>query len=101
MKIDTLRFAVQRDDWLSQYVDDPLQMELMRTDEFKLAVQLYEEQKRMPNTNGWHHEVSILIYYDGEEIAYISDSGELRSLDYLTVLDISLDELRQLFDWRN
>lgn len=47
MKIDTLRFAVQRDDWLSQYMDDPLQMELMRTDEFKLAVQLYEEQKRM------------------------------------------------------
>lgn len=93
------KFVVHREDWLSEYVDDPLLTEIITTDNFEIAKKKYEEQKFIPNSNGLRHEITISIFLDGFEVAYISDTGELRSLDYFDNYDVSLDEIREKINY--
>ncbi|MDN6777327.1 MAG: hypothetical protein L0M06_12320 [Enterococcus sp.] len=94
-KIKIWKFIVHIEDWLSSYVDDPLLTEIIATEDFEIAMKKYDEQKLIANSNGLRHEINISIYFDGGDFAYISDTGELRSLDYFDIYDFSSDEIKE------
>ena len=81
------------------YVDDPLRTTIITTKDFSLAKKNYIEQKMIPNPNRLRHEISILIYIDGLNVAYISNNGKLQSLDYFDTLDVSLNEISEYINW--
>lgn len=96
MTNENIYFTVKREDWTSEYVDDPLLTEVTRIDDFEVAKKIYDEQKKITNSRILDYEVSILIYYNDVDVAYISDKGEMRSLDYLDTYDISLEEIKKI-----